>query len=234
MIPWGCQELTLLDAQECADVYRFLLDVKEMWHHRTPPEPFYTLGLAAYLDACDDAGREYYYANVRYPNMILFHGLRWLYMRIAARMSEVLGGEVRYRMKCAVPGFHIFTGMPQAKTSGIHYDRQHHQLTWSEADRVDFSQTVSFTLSIKLPSSGAGLHVWPQAPDDIPKDDIASWSRIVESYPSEFHPYTEGNMVIHAGDLPHKLAVGDLDAGGERITLQGHGLRCGEVWNLYW
>ena len=50
-----------------------------------------------------------------------------------------------------------------------------------------------------------------------------------------YHPYRIGGLVLHSGHKVHQIApANDGQRGDERITLQGHGIRCGGVWNLYW
>lgn len=228
------QETSLLSAQECTEIRTLLLELREMWVQRQPPAPFHTLGLATYLDVCDEEGRKEYYANARYPNLILSRCLGWLYKRIAARLTEMLNAKVKYRKHCALPGFHIFTGVPE-KPAGIHLDVQHHQLEWAESDHADLVNTISFTLSIKLPR-GAGLNVWPELPLDYPPEVTTrdTWVQHMATLPSDFHPYTEGTLVLHDGMLPHQMALGDVGPGAERITMQGHGVKCNGVWELYW
>jgi hypothetical protein len=42
-------------------------------------------------------------------------------------------------------------------------------------------------------------------------------------------------MAVHSGRLLHQAAPGrDLAPGDERITVQGHGVLAGGVWELYW
>jgi len=53
-----------------------------------------------------------------------------------------------------------------------------------------------------------------------------------------FHPYSVGGLVVHSGHTVHQIAPMSQapEAGGAlaRITLQGHAIRAGGSWRLYW
>ena len=64
------------------------------------------------------------------------------------------------------------------------------------------------------------------------KDEIRG---IFNEREQRFHPYTEGSCALHSGHLVHQIGpIPETVAGDARITLQGHALRCGGVWRLYW
>ena len=108
-------------------------------------------------------------------------------------------------------------------------------LNWEKHEKPDFDRTVSFTLSLTLPRQGAGLKVW----EDRHRDQV--WSNTRSQFMQKvgrtatiFHAYSEGSMVVHSGHLVHQMALGDILEEGERVTLQGHGVWCNGIWQLYW
>ena len=47
--------------------------------------------------------------------------------------------------------------------------------------------------------------------------------------------YSQGHMILHDGLLLHAIGVSSVaKPEGYRITFQGHGVRVGPNWKLYW
>jgi hypothetical protein len=179
----------------------------------------FTLGAASYIDAVrDKAG---YRQLAEEINPVLEAEFGWLYERLAGSLEAELGAPVRMRDGAARPGFHIFLRHEAFRFSlgAVHRDLQFKHLDWSDFGTVDFEHPISFTLSIALPKSGAGLNRWLSSTADAPT----------------YHPYTAGSMVVHSGFDVHQIApASELVEGDRRITLQGHGVLADGAWCLYW
>ena len=73
------------------------------------------------------------------------------------------------------------------------------------------------------------LRIGDRVPDGPP--DTECWFAVVE--------VEEGRrLVLHSGHLVHQIApTRGLEAGNPadtRATLQGHAIRCGDTWSVYW
>jgi hypothetical protein len=230
-------EQAFLTAAESATVRQMVFDLRGAWRTLSDVTQMHTLGYASYIDATTDATRPYYYEGCLSTNVILRQRLNWLYGRLMDRLKSALGAPVRFRTRCAVPGFHIFLGGADVTEypASIHVDRQYRNLLWKDAESADFGRTISFTLSIALPRSGAGLRVWTQElTQDVKVDKRDEFLAAYTKLPFELHPYTEGNLVVHSGNLVHQIATGPRTEGSNRITLQGHGVFCDGIWQIYW
>jgi len=92
--------------------------------------------------------------------------------------------------------------------------------------RVDFgelswSDPFSFTLALALPAVGGGVDFWW----DFTDKDIETFISEEALPEPQYSPYTVGNLYLHTGDTPHRIAnPGDIAEGEVRITLQGHGI----------
>lgn len=78
--------------------------------------------------------------------------------------KQATGKECRLADGQALPGFHIFRAHQQFlnPVASMHIDLQHKTLQWQEELQVDpETNTLSFTLALALPKSGAGLNTWP-------------------------------------------------------------------------
>jgi len=202
------------------------------WQIRDEVGAAYTLGASINLD---HRWPSLYLAKAKVCNAVMGERLGWLYERISAILSDELGRPSAYAPSFGLPGFNIYRttgGLNQ--TGNIHCDRQYSLI--ADWPLVDFSETVSFTLSVALPRSGGGLNYWDLRFGDVPRlDDPAERREFFERCRPRYQAYTEGRMVIQHGEFYHQLArtidPGDDD---ERITLQGHGVRSGDGWLLYW
>jgi hypothetical protein len=198
--------------------------------------PFFTLGVASYLDAVHDAAISYHAASRRL-NPLLGERFGWLHARLAGRLSEALAAPVVYRASCALPGFHIFQWCLafEQPVCSVHQDLQYEHLDWKPEEQPDFSRPLSFTLAVVLPQTGGGLRVWDVDHAELEGLDAQARRQLVASRPVRYHPYRVGGLVLHSGHKVHQIAQSNGSRrGDERITLQGHGLCCGGVWHLYW
>ena len=184
-------------------------------------------------------------------------------------MSEELGDLVVFDDNLALPGFHIFgpkKGVVMSKQdcfylqqplASIHTDIQYkeHKEYWDRYEKVDLENTLSFTMSIKLPKHGGGLYIWDWAEFDQEMIDTFNFQHNDEKVdvlknkylwdngsvgdynPKEeplYEEYVEGNMVYFIGHLVHQIAPAKkCEPTDQRITLQGHGVKCDGVWRCY-
>lgn len=195
---------------------------------------FYTLGAASYLEGYDQAK---YIEHANEINPVLNREFGWLYERLITSLEKSLGGSCRFKKDAGLPGFHIFNchKLLNAPLASVHFDLQHELQTWPEGESVDLSTTLSFTLSLSLPKVGAGLNIWPIVQKDYPGLDLSEPREIAKTVEKKYVPYKEGYMVLHTGHLLHQIAPSSGAIGGDnRITLQGHGIKVGDTYQLYW
>lgn len=227
----------LLSASECITVIRDLDELQEFWRPRHPSLPFYTMGLASYLDITSVSDRAHYLNAVESNNRILKETFDWLYLRLMGVLSETFQTPARYcEPKFALPGFHIF-GADQAFTvprGSIHCDLQYSLLDWSDFGE-GYSEPISFTAAISIPEGGAGLNTWDLRNEEWKGLSVPEKQRLVSSRKKSFHAYRRGELVIHSGHHVHQIApMIRPQPTDRRITLQGHGLVCNETLYLYW
>ena len=67
---------------------------------------------------------------------------------------------------------------------------------------------------------------------------IDELSELTKKIKPRLHPYNTGGLVIHSGHSVHQIAPMPAKPGQTdslaRITLQGHAIRAGGIWRLYW
>jgi hypothetical protein len=229
-------DVELLTVAECLAVRSVVGNLRDFWTQRHPLLPFYTLGIASYLDASQN-NREDYYNKSREYNLLLQKHFGWLYDRLANALSKQLDGSVSYAENLALPGFHIFQAHQEFEQpiAAIHTDVNHQLFTWQSNEEIDFDRSLSFTLAIALPEFGGGLNLWDLSHQEIIERPPTEVKGLIESRTKSFHPYKLGRMVLHSGNIVHQIAPGkNLQAKDERITLQGHSLYCQGSWQLYW
>lgn len=234
------EDRELLTEAECETVAEEVFALRELWVHRNPEGPFYTLGAASYLDAAGEQGNAPYYAKAARYNPVLLEHFGWLYERLGEALAQALSAPVEYDTRSARPGFHVFLAAKvfERPVASIHVDKQYELVDWSGADEPDFGHPLSFTVGIVLPRSGTGLNYW-----DLPYEALEGMTRAqVEEYartqPCRSRPYRLGHLVMHSGHMVHQIApsahLEPDDPRDARITLQGHGIRCGGTWRIYW
>jgi hypothetical protein len=226
----------------CAEVRR----LSSHWIPRMPlPAFFFTLGVASYQDLAGPgpgvAPQDYYQQAPMYNAIILNH-LSWLLERVRNILECWLGAPAHFNQRLAVPGFHIFEGpaIPRADVASIHCDLQYQLISWNDgAPPPDLADPISFTLPIRLPQGGSGLNGWDLAYEEIPallrEHRAARLGEVIHHRTKTFHPYSLGVMVVHSGHQVHQIGPSaHVQPEDQRITLQGHGLRRGSEWVLYW
>jgi hypothetical protein len=229
-------DVELLTAAECLAIRSVVCNLRDVWIQRHPSLPFYTLGIASYLDASQNNQEDYYNKSRQY-NPVLQKHFGWLYDRLANALSKQLDGAVSYAENLALPGFHIFQAHQEFEQpiAAIHTDVNHQLFTWPSNQEIDFDRSLSFTLAIALPEFGGGLNLWDLSHEEIIERPPTEVKGLIESRTKSFHPYKLGSMVLHSGNIVHQIAPGkNLQTDDERITLQGHSLYSQGSWQLYW
>lgn len=230
--------LPTLDAEDCARVYDSVFALRDHWTQRDPKLPFYSLGVAAYMDAAQGRADEYRAKSAAF-NEVLRGEFGWLYERVRETMAEFLEHPCIYHEDFALPGFHIFMHDPNIEktdSASVHYDLQADNFDWSGHPGADTSRQLSFTLSIKLPEAGGGLLVWNLNEKLLrnlsPEEKKAA---MLENRTPRVFPYAEGVTVVHSGQFLHQIAKNkDARDGDRRITFQGHAVYTEAGWVLYW
>lgn len=212
------RRLRLLDPREC-DVLAARVDgLAAHWIDRHPLAPFYTLGAAAYLDM--PAGRALYETRAAAANPLLDDGFAACYARLCDGLGGLLGATVVLDPDPghARPGFHVYRASPffAFDVASVHTDRQYQLLDWPGGTLPGEDDVLTFTLPLRQPA-GSGLRLWPDGP----------------TQPSRQIDYRPGELIVHDGLTPHQ-AVLMPTAAGDRITLQGHAVRIGATWRVYW
>lgn len=228
-------QFDFLSESECSNVVSTLFELKEFWIQRHV-FPFYTMGVASYLDATSLAAREAYTCDAQLYNPILMEHFDWLYERLAAQLAGTLQHPVRYQSRFALPGFHIFlSSLGFAKPGGsVHLDLQYSLLDWEGAN-ADFSNPISFTLCLALPTSGGGLHFWDLQKDEWLGCTPEEQETLTRERSKRFYPYSVGRLVVHSGHHVHQIApMVHPKKDDKRITLQGHGILCEGMIQIYW
>jgi len=226
-------DVPVLTASECDRVRDAVQGVRADWISRSLEVPFYTLGAASYLDARNYAG---YQELLKRQNPMLRENFSWLYERLEAHLSEELGAPASCTTRLALPGFNIFlySKVFEKPMASVHIDTQYLFHDWTGRD-ADLANPVSFTVSITLPHTGGGLNTWDICQSEMKARSTEKFGDVLRGRPIAYHAYKRGCMAVHSGHLLHQAAPGrDLAPGDERITVQGHGVLAGGVWELYW
>jgi hypothetical protein len=232
LAPDALEALPLLDGPACAAVVDAVLALHPHWLQRHPAAPFFTLGVASYLDATDD-GRALYEAAAAQQAPLLDEAFGPLYQKVTATLAQRLGEPVALARRQARPGFHVFLADPafEEPVARVHCDLQHALLDW---DGRTPEATLSFTLALELPAAGGGMDVWALRQAEwlalTPAQRLAAMAEAARRDIA----YAPGELVLHSGELVHRIAATPLTPTDRRITLQGHGVRLDGRWQLYW
>jgi hypothetical protein len=233
------QKTPILDPAECERTRMLVHRLRPYWVQRAPL-PFFTLGAATYMDAVEGRHQAYRAAAGRL-NQVLSEHFEWLYGRVHGALASILQGNVTAAPGLALPGFHIFLTHPAfaQPLASVHLDLQYREHDWTCLGEPDFTRPVSFTLAIAIPAAGSGLYVWPQTLAEVQTmhagQEHAATENATRSQQPRLVPYSAGAIVVHDGHVPHQIAPPPrIGPGDERITLQGHAVRCGDTWYTYW
>jgi hypothetical protein len=225
-----------LTKNQSQEICEKLHSLREHWTNRGGyfEYPFFSLGTASYMDAV--ANPDYYYENSKISNKIIEENFADLLKRIADFLQEKLGKATIYHPRMALPGFHIFLAdeLFEIPVASRHVDLQYQLLDWQDL-KFDPKDSISFTVYVRMPSSGSGLYLWNYVYEDL-KDlhEQARQDKLAgEEY--EYKQFSEGQFVIHDGVHFHQIAaMKDIQDNDERISLQGHAILSGDTYYLYW
>jgi hypothetical protein len=227
-------DIAVLSERECDRVRETIMALRPKWTRRKPWVPFYTLGAASYIDAA--ASRSDYHRMAIEYNPVLREHFSWLYERVAGNLRDHLSEPVECASDLGLPGFHIYLASKvfEKPIASIHCDSQYRLHDWT-GQSVDLDNPISFTLSIALPANGGGLNTWDICYDEILARTDVDLAELIRGRNLSFHAYRRGHMAVHSGHLLHQAAPArDVQPEDERITLQGHAIRAGGTWRLYW
>jgi hypothetical protein len=231
----------VLTPEECDRVAAEINSLDVYWLPRSAePATFFTLGVSSYQDLADsDPGEPVYdyYRVARFSNAFLLQRFGWLLGRVRDALQAFLGAPAHFDPRLAAPGFHIFTApaLPRSGEASIHFDLQYQLIDWHDGlPAPDLSAPVSFTLPIRLPQGGGGLNGWDISYAEGLLAGV-SGPKLAMRKPKTFFPYEPGVLAIHSGHALHQIAgVAEVLPDDQRISLQGHGVRRGDAWTLYW
>ncbi len=242
------KQLQIFSKNECNKYIDKIYKLKHRWISRCKSAPFYTLGMAAYLDGKNDYNdilkRDIY-------NRILSENFNDLYIKVVETLSIVLNTKVELYDKSAIPGFHIFLPHGLLKDAHATHGKTPHidtQFKYVFPEKgIKQEDFISFTLTLSC-GDGSGLNIWkPEIPlsdnvlDSIDVNSIAGYqgqdalsrysTQAVYSRPT-FIRYNIGSIFIHHGIFFHYPVLSAEKIA--RITLQGHGVKRDEKFLLFW
>jgi len=216
------------------------------------PVDFYTIGAATYMDES-----MIYHMIVEETAPMMKDYFEWLYGCVQYAFYDEIG-PCQVNKDLAPPGFHIFSAKPnqtpkpaskeylERPAATIHFDEQHnqHKALWKSYEdggaTVDLENTLSFTLCLAAPETGAGLSTWGEESLKCydRNDDYSKHVKSLEyggyGAPDAVIPYTPGKAFYWIGPLQHQMSPGfNLGLDDKRITLQGHGIKVNAGWELY-
>lgn len=253
--PGSVLELPLLQRAECDALAASLRELDAFWLPRHPRLPFHTLGATHYYDLAAGSAARYQQRAAQY-NRLLMAQFAGLYERLRAALATGLAAPVSYRQDAALPGFQLFAAAPdfgpgqdrdvmQAQWlatrhaeaypgNPIHIDHAHRCLRWPPGIDPDRLPTLSFTLPIELPASGAGLRLWPRSGADLAHCSEPQRLQALQCSPPHELSYQPGQLLLHSGQAYHQARGLPWQDGDMRITLQGNGLQVDGRWQLFW
>ena len=251
----------IFSEEDCNKIKKSIFDLEKLWVNRScerrfamengfkiSKAPFWTLGAVSYLDAVTD--KDMYDKHRDYLNPVLYKKFNWIYEIIRERLQSDLKEPVIIDEFLAHPGFHIFATkigttiepeylrLFEQPLGSVHVDVQYeeHYDYWQKFKEVDFENTLSFTIPVKLPKNGGGLYTWDDKVDPYSFNYTTNKTKLSElESASVTNLYNTGEMIYFIGHLLHQMMPGfNVQPTDRRITVQGHGVKCDGVWRLYW
>lgn len=229
----------------CAEIAQQVNGLQDRWTRRSGNIEYFTLGTASYLDGAifslrRNKSRDDYLAAAAATNSILSIEFGELYNDLLAFLKDQLQEPVNYDEHLALPGFHIFEFDGAQLEVGDPAERAHFDMQFARAIPGAIPEaTISFTLPLKQPSGGAGLAIWPLRREVVLQQRRNGARQSMRTFarqnPCERVKYTIGQMIMFDGFLLHAIDSPQVSAPqGQRITLQGHGIRNDGRWTIYW
>lgn len=225
------EQVAVLDLRQALDVVRRIESLRSAWCRHHPDIPVFSLGISGFLAHTPEA----YLATATKMKPVLQAVLGDLYERVRQVLELRLGAPVVDHPSGAFPGFNLLGGHEYFMTpfASAHFDVQFNNLDWPA--QVDTDALVSFTLPVALPEAGGSIDIWPLRQADLAGLDGADAARAVDATPMVSLPHRVGHMVVHDGDILHRIAPAPaITPTDRRYTLQGHIARCGSVNYWYW
>lgn len=235
----GGPAVAVMTPDEAETVAAAVHAARDAWTERRPfaaqHHTFHTLGAATYLDP-----PAAYAAGAASTGPLLRARFGDLLARVCNAVEAATGAPVQLADGLAPPGFHIYRGNSAAPTGlrfggTVHVDTPHRR----HAFAFPVAATLSFTLPVALPRAGGGMFWWRDVPSDLLQasalplamaPDAFAWFDVHKRHLA----YKAGAMVLHDGTMVHQVANDRPTADDEwRITLQGHGVRGGGAWHIY-
>jgi hypothetical protein len=244
--------LPLLAAEETRRACETVLDLAPHFRRRRPSAlgPLDTLGLAAYLDADADGGRERYLRECTESNALLREHFEALLARTCTAIRELTGQPARLSERYALPGFHVFAPFEyaRAKIRRPHFDVQYQRLEPAYRWRPgEFARHLTLTMLLAEPPGGAFVeyfafdfaerlrwnHGVRRALDKLSRSRLSLWQGTAREQ-TEYR-YVPGMLVVTRGIPLHRIGpLRDPSRPGTRVSLQGHALLNADGWELYW
>jgi hypothetical protein len=221
----------LLTPAECEEIRARIDALHLKWIRHHDDVPLHTLGISGFLTH----SRQEYETRATEKNAVLRAHFADVLALVRAALERHVGAPVEDHPIGALPGFNVFGSHPYFATpfASAHFDVQHRNLNWPE--RIDETDVVSFTLPVALPATGGGIDIWDiRAPDIANLDRELKPARIAAAH-HEHLPHRTGTIVIHRGDILHRIApTTEVQPDDRRYTLQGHTVRVGTRYIWYW
>ena len=211
------RDVNILNKLECNKIKNRILSNKNYFIKRNLIMS--TLGRASYLG--DELTPKYIKEN----NTFLLNLFPYLYSRLQNILSKTLNKKVIYKKNSFLPGFHIFgsSWLFNMNVAKFHVDMQY---LHNDISNCNIERVISFTLPVDLPKDISGLYMFQAYKNN--NKEIASKSK------KALIKYRVGNIYIHDGNNYHIMKPSKILDNEYRITLQGHGVLCNNVWNIYW
>lgn len=234
--------IPILTAQQCEGISSTVHLLRDYWRQVSPDAPFFTLGAASYIEFSMPEGEAGdYYQKARRYNPVLKEYFAGVLEHLRCTLERELREPVEFREEFALPGFHVWLAeaIPTRPSASVHFDLQYQSLDWPTPDAIDYERPVSFTLPVRLPAGRGGMNLWDVHYREVEGLALRGLPHSVEELQAArrrtHYAYSTGGLVMHSGHFLHQIApVETVREGDERITLQGHALRCGGRWQVYW
>lgn len=234
--------IDILTPAQCDEVCSAVHYLRDHWAQVNEGTLFYTLGAASYIEFCRPGeAAERYYGKARALNPLLREHFPGIMEHLRGTLEAYLGEPVAFAEQFGRPGFHIWLteAIPTEPSASVHFDLQYQRLGWPAPAEVDFGRPLSFTLPLRLPAGGGGVNVWDihyrETEEAASRNEHFDVGALQEVRARAHYAYSNGRLVLHSGHLLHQIApTPEVRPGDERITMQGHALRCGGRWLVYW
>jgi hypothetical protein len=208
----------LLSIDECKKIKNIILNHRNLWKKKK--YILYSFGNSSYLNDPMDQN------SIQESNKFMLNLFPNLYSKLLFFLKDKLQRDVKFKEDGYIPGFHIFpeTKIFQYNVADFHTDGQYTRNDWY--GKCDFNNTISFTLAIDLPKDTSGLYIF-EATDKTPLEKAKKSKKALIKYDI-------GKIFLHTGNNYHIMKPSKIEKGEYRLTFQGHGVLCDNIWYLFW